>query len=67
LIDFGSTGKLSDSSSVVEDTKSLRASVGAGITWLSPLGPMGVDFGVPVKKETFDITETVRVNFGTRF
>ncbi|MBT4889294.1 MAG: outer membrane protein assembly factor BamA [Rhodospirillales bacterium] len=65
--DFGSTGKLSDSSSVVEDTKSLRASVGAGITWLSPLGPMGVDFGVPVKKETFDITETVRVNFGTRF
>ena len=32
-----------------------------------PIGPVGVDFGVPVLKESFDKTELVRVNFGTRF
>lgn len=65
--DMGSSGKLSPSGSDVEDTGSLRASVGAGLTWSSPLGPLGFDVGFPLLKEDFDITEAVRVNFGTRF
>lgn len=65
--DFGSAGALASSSSVIEDTQSLRASVGVGIAWVSPIGPIGVDFGHPVIKETFDISESIRVNFGTQF
>jgi outer membrane protein insertion porin family len=65
--DIGSVGKLSPSGSDVHDTGSLRVSVGTGVTWVSPFGPIAVDFGVPVIKEDFDEDENVRVNFGTRF
>ena len=64
--DFGSAGKLETSGSVY-DTGSLRASVGAGIAWQSPVGPISIDYGVPVIDENFDRTEAIRVNFGTFF
>jgi outer membrane protein insertion porin family len=65
--DMGSSGKIDPTRATVQDTGSLRASVGAGINWVSPFGPIGIDFGIPVLKESFDKTELVRVNFGTRF
>jgi len=65
--DLGSLMTIHPYDSTVQDTGSLRASVGTGINWESPFGPIGVDFGFPVKKESFDKTETFRVNFGTRF
>lgn len=65
--DFGSAGKLSQSSVLVQDTGSLRASIGTGINWISPFGPIGIDFGIPVIKEDFDVDENFRINFGTRF
>ena len=65
--DFGSSGEIATTRSNIEDTGSLRASVGFGITWKSPFGPLGLDLGIPILKESFDETEIVRVNFGTRF
>ena len=65
--DLGSIGKLSPSGDDVNDTGSMRMSVGTGVTWVSPFGPLGIDFGVPVISETFDEEEAMRVNFGTRF
>ena len=65
--DVGSSGKISPSGTTVSDTASLRASVGTGISWISPFGPIGVDIGFPVLKESIDETETFRINFGTRF
>jgi outer membrane protein insertion porin family len=65
--DLGSSGKLSPSGSEVQDTGALRASVGTGINWVSPLGTIGVDFGFPVLKESFDEVENIRFNFGTKF
>lgn len=65
--DFGSIGKIAQSGSQIQDTGSLRASIGTGVSWNSPFGPIGIDFGVPVIKENFDIEENFRVNFGTRF
>jgi outer membrane protein insertion porin family len=65
--DFGSTGQLEPSRTFVNDTGSIRVTVGAGVTWMSPFGPLGIDLGFPVAKESFDETETVRVNFGTSF
>jgi outer membrane protein insertion porin family len=51
----------------IDDTGSLRLSVGTGITWTSPFGLIGIDLGFPVVKEDFDIDEVFRLNFGTRF
>ena len=65
--DLGSAGKIDPTSPTVNDTGSLRASIGVGVNWASPFGPVGMDLGVPLLKEDFDKTELVRVNFGTRF
>jgi outer membrane protein insertion porin family len=51
----------------VEDSPALRASVGIGLNWRSPLGPIRLDLAVPIKKESFDKTQFFRVSFGTRF
>lgn len=65
--DFGSAWGLDDSAPGVEDPASVRTSVGAGLTWVSPFGPLGIDLGFALVKESFDDTEILRVNFGTRF
>ena len=65
--DLGSSGKLSPVNASTRDVDSLRMGMGAGITWESPFGPLGIDLAVPLLKEDFDRTEYVRVNFGTRF
>jgi len=51
----------------VEDSKSPRVSAGAGVSWISPIGPVLIDLGFPIVKEDFDETEVLRFSFGTRF
>jgi len=65
--DFGSVGEVSPSNSNIQDTGSIRAAAGAGLGWVSPFGPINMDFGFPIVKESFDQTELFRLNFGTRF
>ncbi|MBL4689986.1 MAG: outer membrane protein assembly factor BamA [Rhodospirillales bacterium] len=65
--DFGSSGKLNPSGTFVKDVNNLRMAAGIGLTWKSPFGPVGMDAAIPLLKEDFDITENVRINFGTRF
>lgn len=65
--DFGSVSQVAQSDPAIFDQASLRVSVGAGLTWLSPFGPIGVDLGFPVLKEDLDQTQIFRLNFGTRF
>ncbi len=65
--DVGSAGEIATTRTGIEDTGSLRASAGVGVTWRSPFGPLGVDAAIPILKEGFDETEVVRINFGTRF
>ena len=64
---MGSAGKIVPAGPDVNDSPSVRASVGVGVVWASPFGPVGLDFGVPVLKEDFDEVENIRVNFGARF
>lgn len=51
----------------IEDSSSPRVSTGVGFTWVSPFGPLGIDFGYALIKQSFDKTELIRLNFGTRF
>jgi outer membrane protein insertion porin family len=73
--DFGSLWKVDPSpnpstltpGAFVRDVNSIRVSAGAGVSWQSPLGPIRLDFALPVKRESFDKKEFFRVSFGTRF
>ena len=65
--DLGSSGQLSPSNSDVQDDASLRMSAGVGMTWRSPMGPVGMDAGFPILKESYDKEEIFQINFGARF
>ncbi len=59
--------EVSTATSTVLDSNALRASLGVGLSWNSPLGPIRIDFSEAVAKEDYDETETVQFSFGTRF
>ena len=65
--DAGSLWELDDAGSDITDKSSLRASAGVGVSWRSPFGPIRVDAGFPIAKESYDEEERIRFNFGTRF
>ena len=45
----------------------LRYSVGVGGTWLSPLGPLTISFGLPLNDKPGDETQPLQFTFGTTF
>ena len=49
------------------DKNGIRSSVGIGIDWLTPVGPLTFSFAQPITKEPSDIEETFRFNIGTSF
>ncbi len=51
----------------IADESSIRASVGAGLTWDSPFGPFAFDLAYPILKEDSDKEEFFRFSVGTRF
>ncbi|SSC73644.1 unnamed protein product [Ciceribacter sp. T2.26MG-112.2] len=56
-----------NSAGAVGTDMSLRASVGAGILWLSPFGPLRFDYAVPVAKEDFDEVQNFRFSMANAF
>lgn len=44
-----------------------RASVGAGLIWASPFGPLRIDYAVPVVKEEEDEVQEFNFGISTRF
>ncbi len=67
FVDAGSVWDFDGSSVGVNSSSNLRASGGFGIAWSSPFGPIRIDFAKAFLKESYDETELVRFNFGTRF
>lgn len=53
--------------STIEDDAALRVSAGVGVTWVSPLGPVAVDFAIPFIREDYDEVERFSFSFGTSF
>ena len=63
-------GSLFDSDidpSYINDSDSLRTSIGASVFWDSPVGPLRFDFTEAIDKETFDKTEFFQFSGGTNF
>jgi outer membrane protein insertion porin family len=66
--DFGTlTGTDFEDDIDLNDDESLRMSVGVGLTWVSPFGPLAVDLAYPVLKEPYDEEELFRFSVGTTF
>jgi outer membrane protein insertion porin family len=42
----------------------LRSSVGVGMTWASPFGPLTVDYAVPLSKAAYDVVQPLRFGAG---
>jgi outer membrane protein insertion porin family len=51
----------------VADESGPRISVGTGVSWQSPFGPIIIDLGFAVIDESFDKTEMLNFSFGTQF
>ena len=49
------------------DNSGIRSSIGIGLDWLTPVGPLTFSFAQPITKEPSDIEETFRFNIGTSF
>jgi outer membrane protein insertion porin family len=51
----------------VGDSPKIRSSVGTGLIWDSPLGPIRFDFAYAITKEPYDRTQFFRFSGGTKF
>lgn len=51
----------------IQNSKKPRLTIGAGVTWASPFGPLRIDFGYALVDEDFDDSEIISFTFGTRF
>lgn len=67
--DVGAVWKAAQSIPGVDiiDSKSPRISVGVGISWKSPLGPLRLDYAIPIKKQSFDQPERFLFGVSSRF
>ena len=66
---FADAGSLWDADSVTagdfHNKKSIRASVGFGVLWITRIAPIRIDWGFPIKKEKFDEKQTFHIKFTT--
>jgi outer membrane protein insertion porin family len=52
---------------VYDDTNLVRTSVGVGLIWASPFGPLRFDYAVPITKGKYDIVQQFKFGGGTSF
>ncbi len=62
-LDFGNAWAVEDKLSF----DSLRASIGIGFSWVSPVGPIKISYGSPIKKEPTDRIQRLQFQLGTAF
>ena len=56
-----------DYDSSLENSEEIRSSLGVGLDWFSPIGPLNFTLAQPLSKGSNDKTETFRFNLGTTF
>jgi outer membrane protein insertion porin family len=49
------------------DSGAIRASVGVGLIWNSPFGPLRFDYSFPLSKQSYDQVQAFRFGGGTKF
>ncbi len=66
FVDVGSLWGAVETSNVL-DVPSLRVATGVGIQWVSPFGPIRVDYTFPLADQSYDRRQSIRFNIGARF
>jgi outer membrane protein insertion porin family len=67
MFGFFDIGNVSDDYQNSSRLLDLRASVGVGISWISPVGPLRIAFARPVRKYANDKTQSIQFQIGTSF
>ncbi len=67
FVDAGTLTDVDVSGPNLVDSGDVRVGAGVGVSWVSPLGPLSIDFAQAVVKNDEDETERFRLSFGTRF
>ena len=49
------------------DAMTIRSSIGAGLIWDSPFGPIRIDYAFPLTKDPNDRVQQLRFSGGTKF
>ena len=52
---------------IFADSNAVRSSVGVGLVWDSPFGPLRFDYAIPITKEGYDKVQEFRFGGGTKF
>jgi outer membrane protein insertion porin family len=52
---------------VFDDTNLVRTSVGVGLIWASPFGPLRFDYAIPITKGKYDVVQEFKFGGGTSF
>ena len=56
-----------DYDSTLDDANKIRSSIGLGVDWFTPIGPLNFSFAQELSKHPNDKTESFRFNLGTTF
>ena len=56
-----------DDAVCLADDASIRSSIGVGLLWNSPLGPLRLDYAYALTKEKYDETQQIRFGASTKF
>ena len=51
----------------IQDGSKIRSSVGVGVDWLTPVGPLNFSLSEVITKQNTDVEESFRFNLGTTF
>jgi outer membrane protein insertion porin family len=52
---------------VFDDTNVIRTSVGVGLIWASPFGPLRFDYAIPITQGKYDVVQQFKFGGGTSF
>ena len=56
-----------DYDSSIDDSNKIRSSIGVGLDWFTPIGPVNFSLSEVLSKGDSDVTESFRFNIGTTF
>lgn len=51
----------------VDDSNKIRSSIGTGVTWTSPIGPISLSYAIPISKSSTDDVENFNFRIGKVF
>ncbi len=63
----GAKKALANEPGALQDSNSIRSSVGGSIMWNSPVGPLRMDFAKVLTKESYDQTQFFRFGASSKF